>query len=778
MNNKRVDYLKELNENQLEAVLHKDGPLMVIAGAGSGKTRVLTYRIANLMQQGVDAFSILALTFTNKASREMKARIAELVGEGEAKNLWMGTFHSVFARILRQEADRLGFPRDFTIYDTQDSNRLISSIIKEMGLDKDIYKYKQIRNRISSFKNSLITVKAYHDDIELQEADSLSRRPKLGEIYKEYVERCFKAGAMDFDDLLLKTNELLNMHPQVLAKYQDRFRYILVDEYQDTNHSQYLIVRALSDKFQNICVVGDDAQSIYGFRGANINNILNFQKDYHGVKLYRLEQNYRSTKNIVNAANSIISQNKNKIEKVVWTSNIEGTKIKLLRCITDADEGREVASQIFELKMQEQRQNKEFAILYRTNAQSRAIEDALRKRDIPYRIYGGLSFYQRKEIKDLLAYMRLIVNPKDEESLKRVINFPPRGIGQATLDKLIIGAKNNGISIFETVQNARKLNLSINAGTLKKLESFANLILSLQIENQNSNAFEISDKVTKKSGLVLELKKDGTPEGVSKIENIEELLNGIRDFVEGQKELAGATGSLSEFLEDVALATDFDNEKESDSDSVYLMTIHLSKGLEFPVVFIVGLEEDLFPSALSLNTRSELEEERRLFYVAMTRAEQRVVLTYTLSRYRWGKLVDAEPSRFINEIDDHYIENHITKDDYVFKPMIDKGIFGGFDLPKKPVIQKYQATKINTAPSQNQLGKLRKINKIENPQSSSLATQIQQLDEGMTVEHDRFGYGRVVSIEGKGSDKKALIDFKGVGHKHLLLRFAKLKIKN
>ena len=778
MNNKRVDYLKELNENQLEAVLHKDGPLMVIAGAGSGKTRVLTYRIANLMQQGVDAFSILALTFTNKASREMKARIAELVGEGEAKNLWMGTFHSVFARILRQEADRLGFPRDFTIYDTQDSNRLISSIIKEMGLDKDIYKYKQIRSRISSFKNSLITVKAYQDDIELQEADTLSRRPKLGEIYKEYVERCFKAGAMDFDDLLLKTNELLNMHPQVLAKYQDRFRYILVDEYQDTNHSQYLIVRALSDKFQNICVVGDDAQSIYGFRGANINNILNFQKDYHGVKLYRLEQNYRSTKNIVNAANSIISQNKNKIEKVVWTSNIEGSKIKLQRCITDADEGREVASQIFELKMQEQRQNKEFAILYRTNAQSRAIEDALRKRDIPYRIYGGLSFYQRKEIKDILAYMRLIVNPKDEESLKRVINFPPRGIGQATLDKLIIGAKNNGISIFETVQNARKLNLSINAGTLKKLESFANLILSLQIENQNSNAFEISDKVTKKSGLVLELKKDGTPEGVSKIENIEELLNGIRDFVEGQKELAGATGSLSEFLEDVALATDFDNEKESDSDSVYLMTIHLSKGLEFPVVFIVGLEEDLFPSALSLNTRSELEEERRLFYVAMTRAEQRVVLTYTLSRYRWGKLVDAEPSRFIKEIDEHYIENHITKDDYVFKPMIDKGIFGGFDLPKKPVIQKYQSTKINTAPSQNQLGKLRKINKIENPQSSSLATQIQQLDEGMTVEHDRFGYGRVVSIEGKGSDKKALIDFKGVGHKHLLLRFAKLKIKN
>ena len=778
MNKTPTDYLKELNETQLGPVMHMDGPLMVIAGAGSGKTRVLTYRIAHLMQQGVDAFTILSLTFTNKASREMKARIAELVIEGEAKNLWMGTFHSVFARILRQEADKLGFPRDFTIYDTQDSNRLIASIIKEMGLDKDIYKFKQIRNRISSFKNSLITVKAYHNDPDLQEADAMSRRPKVGEIYKEYVERCFKAGAMDFDDLLLKTNELLNMHPQVLAKYQDRFRYILVDEYQDTNHSQYLIVRALSDKFQNICVVGDDAQSIYGFRGANINNILNFQKDYHDVKLYRLEQNYRSTKNIVNAANSIISHNKNKIEKVVWTSNVEGSKIKVQRCTTDADEGREVASQIFEIKMQEQRQNKEFAILYRTNAQSRAIEDALRKRDIPYRIYGGVSFYQRKEIKDLLAYLRMIINPKDEESLKRVINYPARGIGQATLDKLIIGSKEHQCSLFDTLQNAAQLNLSLNRGTLKKLEGFVNLILSLQIENQQSNAFEIVDLVTKKSGFVLELKKDGTPEGVSKVENIEELLNGIRDFVEGQKELADATGSLSEFLEDVALATDFDNEKEGDPDCVYLMTIHLSKGLEFPVVFIVGLEEDLFPSALSLNTRSELEEERRLFYVALTRAEQKAIMTYTLSRYRWGKLVDAEPSRFIEEMDDQYLEYVIPKDDYVFKPMIDKGIFGGFDPPKKTVTKKSQTTKINTAPSQNQLGKLRKINASVTPQAAAVPPHIEQLEEGMTVSHERFGYGEVVSIEGKENDKKALINFRGVGQKHLLLRFAKLQIKN
>ncbi len=778
MNNITTYYLKELNETQLEPVLHKDGPLMVIAGAGSGKTRVLTYRIAHLMKQGVDPFSILSLTFTNKASREMKARIVELVGEGEAKNLWMGTFHSVFARILRQEADKLGFQRDFTIYDTQDSNRLIAAIIKEMGLDKDIYKFKQIRNRISSFKNSLITVKAYLNDPELQDADVMSRRPKLGEIYKEYVERCFKAGAMDFDDLLLKTNELLNMHPRVLAKYQDRFRYILVDEYQDTNHSQYLIVRALSDKYQNICVVGDDAQSIYGFRGANINNILNFQKDYHDVKLYRLEQNYRSTKNIVNAANSIISHNKNKIEKVVWTSNLEGSKIKVQRCSTDADEGREVASQIFEIKMQEQRQNNEFAILYRTNTQSRAIEDALRKRDIPYRIYGGLSFYQRKEIKDLLAYFRLIINPKDEESLKRVINYPARGIGQATLDKLIIGAKNNNLSLFETLQNVRNLNLSLNSGTLKKLEGFVNFILSLQIANQKSNAFEIADLIAKKSGMVLELKKDGTPEGVSKVENIEELLNGIRDFVEGQRELADTSGSLSEFMEDVALATDFDIEKEGSEDFVYLMTIHLSKGLEFPVVFIVGMEEDLFPSALSLNTRSELEEERRLFYVALTRAEERAVLTYTLTRYRWGNLVEAEPSRFIEEMDDQYIDYIIPRDNYVFKPMVDKAIFGGLDSPKKLSRDKLAYSKKNTAQSKNKLGKLIKIDTEETSKTALLTTQILKLNEGMKVEHARFGYGKVLSIEGIANDKKALIDFTGVGKKYLLLRFAKLKIKS
>ena len=763
--------IETLNEAQQAPTLHKDGPLIVIAGAGSGKTRVLTHRIAYLMSQGVDSFSILALTFTNKAAREMKSRIGELVGESEAKNLWMGTFHSVFARILRSEADKLGFPYNFTIYDTQDSDRLIAAIIKEMGLDKDIYKYKQIRSRISAFKNSLITVKAYFNDPDLQEADAMSRRPEMGAIYKEYVERCFKAGAMDFDDLLLRTNELLNRYPEVLAKYQDRFRYILVDEYQDTNHSQYLIVRALSDRYQNICVVGDDAQSIYAFRGANINNILNFQKDYPDVSLYRLEQNYRSTKTIVNAANSIISHNKNKIDKVVWTSNDQGAPIQINRLATDAEEGRHVASNIFEHKMQEQRKNADFAILYRTNAQSRAMEDALRKRDIPYRIYGGLSFYQRKEIKDVLAYLRLVVNPKDEESLKRIINYPPRGIGQTTVDKLVVTSKLHNLPLFETLDRAQELALPVNGGTLTKLTNFATLIKRFQIENEGLNAFEITDLITKKIGLVQELKKDATPEGVARIENIEELLNGIRDFTEGQIELADATGSLAEFLEDVALATDADKEDDPNSDRVALMTIHLSKGLEFPFVYIVGLEEDLFPSAMSLNTRSELEEERRLFYVALTRAEERAFLSYTLSRYRWGKLIDAEPSRFIEEIDPKYVNHIKPKEDYSFKPLINTSIFGEPSTEKRTVSEKENSI---SSPTPSQLKKLIKLEPSANLPSKEM---VFELKEGMEVEHTRFGSGKVMSIEGKGNDTKAAIDFKGFGTKNLLLRFAKLKIK-
>ncbi|MBL7473587.1 ATP-dependent helicase [Robertkochia sediminum] len=773
------NYIAELNDAQRAPVLHKDGALMVIAGAGSGKTRVLTYRIAYLMYQGIDPFNILALTFTNKAAREMKARIASIVGGSEAKNLWMGTFHSVFAKILRIEADKLGYPSNFTIYDTQDSQRLISSIIKEMGLDKDVYKYKQVQNRISSFKNSLITVKAYFNNPDLLEADAMAKRPRMGEIYNEYCERCFKAGAMDFDDLLLKTNELLTRFPEVLAKYQQRFRYILVDEYQDTNHSQYLIVKALSDRYQNICVVGDDAQSIYAFRGANINNILNFQKDYDNVAMYRLEQNYRSTGNIVKAANSVIEKNKSRLDKVVWTANDDGNLIKVHRSETDAEEGRFVASSVFENAMQKQLTYGDFAVLYRTNSQSRAIEDALRRKDIPYRIYGGLSFYQRKEIKDVLSYLRLVINPKDEEALKRVINFPARGIGQTTVEKLTVAANHYKRSIFEIMDNLDKINLKIHGGTRRKLEDFVTMIKSFQVTNQNADAFVLAEQVAKQTGILQEFKKDGTPEGIARMENVEELLNGIQDFVEGQKELVDATGSLSEFLEDVALATDLDQDT-GDDDRVALMTIHLAKGLEFPYVYIVGMEEDLFPSAMSMNTRSELEEERRLFYVALTRAEKQAYLTYTVSRYRWGKLIDAEPSRFIEEIDDVFLE-HLTppmNSGYRYKPVLDDDIFGAVDKSKlrttKPVSGKPPSSH---RPSEEKLRKLRKLKpNLGTPSARMNKEVMDEIAVGKKVEHSRFGKGEIVSLEGHGNDRKAEIKFDTGGIKKLLLRFAKLTI--
>ncbi|WP_370637882.1 ATP-dependent helicase [Flavobacterium wongokense] len=770
-------YISQLNEAQQAPVFQKDGPMIIIAGAGSGKTRVLTMRIAYLMSLGVDAFNILALTFTNKAAREMKKRIGDIVGPAEAKNLWMGTFHSVFARILRSEADKLGYPSNFTIYDTQDSVRLISAIIKEMQLDKDVYKPKQVLGRISSYKNSLITVKAYFNNPELQEADAMSKKPRLGEIYQNYVERCFKSGAMDFDDLLLKTNELLNRFPDVLAKYQDRFRYILVDEYQDTNHSQYLIVRALSDRFQNICVVGDDAQSIYAFRGANINNILNFQKDYENVQTYRLEQNYRSTKNIVEAANSIIDKNKTKLEKIVWTANDHGPKIKVHRSITDGEEGRYVAGEIFENKIRNQMRNGQFAILYRTNAQSRAMEDALRKRDIPYRIYGGLSFYQRKEIKDVLSYLRLIINPKDEEALVRVINYPARGIGDTTVEKLTVAANHYKRSIFEVMENIDRIDLKLNSGTKQKLEDFVTMIKSFQVINEQQDAFVLTEHVAKKTGLIQELKKDGTPEGIARIENIETLMGGIKDFIEGQKEIDGARGSLSEFLEDVALATDLDNDT-GDDDRVALMTIHLAKGLEFPYVFVVGLEEDLFPSAMSLNTRSELEEERRLFYVALTRAEHQAYLTYAQSRYRWGKLVDSEPSRFIEEIQDDYLEYVNPMDTgYRYKPTMDIDIFGDVDKSKlrqvKPEAgippKKYGEEPVSSL-------NIRKLKPVSGNAPSNTNLFDSKLTVGNVVMHERFGKGQVLNLEGVGADKKAEIKFEVGGIKKLLLRFAKLDV--
>ena len=744
------DYLSQLNDSQKLPTIHKDGPVMVIAGAGSGKTRVLTYRIAYLMEMGVDPFSILALTFTNKAAREMKERIASIVGQSEAKSLWMGTFHSIFARILRTEAEYLGYSSNFSIYDTQDSERLISSIIKELKLDKDLYKYKSIRNRISSLKNNLVTVKAYFNNPELIQFDKESRKPMFGKIYQTYVERCFKASAMDFDDLLLKTNELLNKYPTVLAKYQQRFKFIHVDEYQDTNHSQYLIVKSLADKFENICVVGDDAQSIYGFRGANIENILSFQKDYPSASVYRLEQNYRSTQNIVNAANSVIKNNLNKLEKEVWTENEIGEKIEIKETISDSEEGRYVASSIFDAKHNFQLNNNQFAVLYRTNAQSRSIEDALRRKNIPFQIFGGLSFYQRKEIKDVLAYLRIIVNPNDEESLKRIINYPARGIGQTTLDKIQIFSNQNNLTLFQLIEKINQYDLNINNGTKQKLLDFLNMIKHFQILNENNNALETLNEVLKRIGIVNLLRNDGTPESISRVENIEELLNGVQDFIDGQEDLVESKITLADFLEDVALITDLDKNTNNEEPRVSLMTIHLAKGLEFSHVYIVGMEEDLFPSALSSTTRSDLEEERRLFYVALTRGMKKINLSYSKTRYRWGKLNDCEPSRFIDEIDEKYVNYNRNK-----SLMFNSNAVSTNKLRfKKPVLKK----------------SLKSL-KISEYKSSNL--DYIDINEGDFIIHNRFGKGEVLRTEGFGGDKKAEVKFGNSGLKKILLKFAK-----
>lgn len=758
------DYLKLLNPPQQQAVLQKDGPMMIIAGAGSGKTRVLTYKIAHLIQHGVDPFHILSLTFTNKAAKEMKNRISSVVGEGLAKSLWMGTFHSVFAKILRMEADKLGFPSNFTIYDTDDSVKLITSIIKELQLDKEIYKPKQVFGRISKYKNNLITVRAYYNTPELIEADKAAMRPKTGEVYQHYVDRCFKAGAMDFDDLLLRTNELLARFPEVLAKYQSRFRYILVDEYQDTNHSQYLIVRALADRFQNICVVGDDSQSIYAFRGANIQNILNFQKDYSDIKIFKLEQNYRSTKNIVAAANSVIENNKAKLDKTIWTGNEDGEKIKIIQTHSEAEEGNFVAHSIFENKMQHQLQNTDFAVLYRTNAQSRALEEALRKRNIKYRIYGGLSFYQRKEVKDILAYLRLIENHNDEEAFKRIINYPARGIGQTTMDRLIVKANELNVSLFHIAENLDTIDMAINGGTKQKLDDFAMLIKSLKILAQTEDAFEVANHVVNKTFLINELKKEDAFESSSRIENVEELLNGIRFFIIEQQDLEDGDTSLTNFLQNVALATDFDKEDPEAKNTVSLMTVHAAKGLEFKVVYIVGVEENLFPSAMSINSRSEIEEERRLFYVALTRAESQAYLTYSLYRSRWGQFNDTEPSRFIDEIDENHVEfigkqkksMSTTRTSNFLKP----DIFGNKSVEtsfKKPI----------SIPKN-----MKKVSEMK----PKLTDGNTAFHVGNFVFHDTFGKGEVLSIEGTGPNSKAEIKFEHAGIKKLLLQFAKLKL--
>ena len=743
-----TEYLQKLNEQQKLPVIHKNGPLIVIAGAGSGKTRVLTYRIVHLINQNIDPFNILALTFTNKAAAEMKKRISESVGDSQARNIWMGTFHSVFARILRSEAHLLGYPTNFTIYDTYDSERLVSNIIKELNLNKDHYKSKQIRNRISSLKNNFITVENYFNNPEIIEVDKMSKRSEFGNIYKRYVERCFRSSVMDFDDLLLKTNELLNKFPEVLSKYQDKFRYILVDEYQDTNYSQYLIIKALSDRHQNLCVVGDDSQSIYSFRGANIDNILNFKKYYPDCKIYKLEQNYRSSNNIVQCANSLIQNNQFKLDKTIWTQNNDGEKIIINKSLSDSDEGRYVASNIFERKNNELLNNSSFAVLYRTNAQSRAVEDALRKINIEYQVFGGLSFYQRKEIKDVLAYLRLIENLNDEESLRRIINFPPRGIGQTTLDKLTLISEKQNISLFDSISNINDPLVKINKGTIEKLENFMNQILSFKVFSQNNNACETVSHIINKIQIVNFYKNEGSLESFNRIENIEELVNGINDFIEGQEELFESDKSLSKYLEDVALYSETD--KEVSNERVSLMTVHMAKGLEFPIVYVIGMEENLFPSVMSINSREEVEEERRLFYVAMTRAEKSLTLSYCNQRFKWGNLIECEPSRFLSEIDTKYTN--------------------------KNSLDKQQPSHIdNTLLRLRNFKKRKNISKLKSFKSSSQNIKI-NIKINDVVFHERFGKGQVKEIEEDGENSRATISFNNSGEKKVLLKFAKLKV--
>ncbi|MEQ8625802.1 MAG: 3'-5' exonuclease [Vicingaceae bacterium] len=780
-------YLDGLNPSQKEAVINTTGPSMVIAGAGSGKTRVLTYRIAHLMRNGVDPFNILSLTFTNKAAKEMKARIGKIVGEGEAKNIWMGTFHSVFARILRSEAEKLHYPSNFTIYDTADSKSLIKSITKDLGLDDKVYKTGLVLNRISSAKTNLLSATAYCNNTNIQAEDRQMAKPKIGEIYKAYEKRCFKSAAMDFDDLLFKTNVLLRDFPDVLYKYQHRFKYILVDEYQDTNFSQYLIVKKLAALNENVCVVGDDAQSIYAFRGANIQNILNFQKDYPDSKTFKLEQNYRSTKNIVDAANRVIEKNKDQIEKEVWTDNDEGTKIKVSRTLTDNEEGNLVANSIIETKLNQQAQNSAFAILYRTNAQSRAMEEALRKKDVPYRIYGGQSFYQRKEIKDILAYCRLVINPNDEEALKRVINYPARGIGKTTLDKVSFAANQKDISMWKMMHGENLQTLEINAGAKAKIKHFLDMIKNFQILEKQKNAYEVAEEIAKTSTILNDLFSDKTPEGIARYDNIQELLNGIKEFVEddtvenNKDAPEGQEKSLSVFLQDIALLTDADNDDPEDNNKVSLMTIHAAKGLEFPYVFVVGMEENLFPSQLSLSSRPDLEEERRLFYVALTRAEKEVQLTYSASRYRWGNLIYCEPSRFIEEIDESFLEyTNPTENESpfeeerstYFKPQRNKFVSNNKKGMSK-VAKKDSKEPTKIIPPHK---KMVSIDDAKRKVDPSFAAAASKIEKGLRVEHLRFGKGEVTDIEGAEPNRKATIQFDKAGEKQLLLKFAKLRI--
>jgi len=776
-----MSYLNELNVSQKQAVEATEGPVMVIAGAGSGKTRVLTYRIAHLINKGVDPFNILALTFTNKAAQEMKERIGKIVGFSEARNIWMGTFHSVFARILRSEAEKIGYPRNFTIYDTQDAKNLIKTILKEQGLDEKVYKPNLVYGRISSAKNNLLSAAAYNNNTTIQSEDRQSAKPKIGLVYQIYESRCFKASAMDFDDLLFKTNILLRDFPEVLNDYQHRFKYILVDEYQDTNFSQYIIVKKLAAAFENVCVVGDDAQSIYAFRGASIQNILNFKTDYPEAKTYKLEQNYRSTKNIVNAANCIIDQNKDQIKKEVWTDNEVGTKIKVHRAATDNEEGKIVANLVFDTQLAKQAHPKDFAILYRTNAQSRAMEEALRRKNIPYKIYGGTSFYQRKEIKDLLSYFRLVINPNDEEALKRVINYPARGIGDTTLNKITITANNNEKSCWEIITHLNQINTRINGGAQSKIEEFVEMIKSFSSQLNSKNAYDLGNEIASTSGILKEFYTDKSPEGISRYENIQELLNGLKEFTEGENELEEdvTPRGLTEFLQDVALLTNADNEKKEDRDKVTLMTIHAAKGLEFSYVFVVGLEENLFPSQMSLTSRAELEEERRLFYVAVTRAEKEIHISYASSRYKWGSLIFCEPSRFIEDIKEEYLEYTFQKGNAQHQNST-TDVDDDWLASKNYVSKNNYTSKKSTLPSKKEVPpkvvqavpkNLKKISATQLADSTESAESL-NLSIGMMVNHVKFGNGIIENIE----SGKATINFQNIGNKQLLLKFAKLTI--
>ncbi|MGM0478603.1 MAG: ATP-dependent helicase [Bacteroidota bacterium] len=761
-----MNYLDELNDSQRVATEHINGPMMVIAGAGSGKTRVLTYRIAHLMYKGVDPFNILALTFTNKAAREMTKRIGQIVGASEARNIAMGTFHSVFSRILRYNSDKLGYPSNFTIYDTQDTKSLLKTIIKEFGLDDKVYKPNAVYGRISSAKNNLISPAAYEANAEIVGEDRMSRKPEIFRIYKEYAKRCFKAGAMDFDDLLYQTNVLLRDFPDVLHFYQQKFKYILVDEYQDTNYSQYLIVKKLAAVNENLCVVGDDAQSIYSFRGANIENILNFKKDYPDYKLYKLEQNYRSTQNIVEAANSIIRKNHDQIQKDVWTSNDRGGKINIIRCLTDNEEGRVIVNKIYDIQQSGATDYKDFAILYRTNAQSRSFEESLRKLNLPYKIYGGLSFYQRKEIKDLIAYFRLAANPKDEEALKRVINYPKRGIGKTTMESVMIAANQYDVSLWDIVSDFNRYPVSISSGAKNKINQFVTKIKSYAMRMENTPAYDLAEDIAKSSGILKTLYDDKSPEGVTRYENIQELLAGIKEFSVAKEE-SDELGTLSDFLIDVALLTDADQETEEDKNKITLMTIHASKGLEFPHVFIVGLEENLFPSQLSLSSRTELEEERRLFYVAMTRAEESCTLSYVVSRYRWGQLVTAEPSRFIDEVDPVFV-NHEQDT---------RGQSGGKSLSghKRPSTDRSPGFGMMGRPK-GSLKPLKETSGSGKATPTSKGGTTEELKVGYNVVHSRFGKGKVTALQGSAPDQKATVFFPRVGQKKLILKFAKLEV--